>query len=612
MSVSIEQASDSILRAGLVDDTALNDARDELTKTGNPLDTAHLLDQLTKSGQLTSWQAKQVGRGKSGELVLGNYVILKRIGRGGMGAVYKALHRRMKRIVAVKTIRHELATPDFITRFRREIEAAGRLIHPNVISAYDADECELGDFLVMEYVEGSDLRKVVEKSGPLPVKEAVTVLRQAALGLGYAHSQGVVHRDIKPANLMRDLNGVTKIADLGLARLVEPGGKNDVGSGLTETGIVAGTVDFMPPEQANDASTVDHRADIYALGCTFFFLLTAEPPFTGSTLLDRIVQHRTEPPPALSLHVPDATMELDTIFQRMLAKSRDDRFQSMDEVVAAIDALQSADDPADSGAATRTAQDTTVLIVEQSRLQAGMITKLLNSIDIDDVHVVANATDAIEKLAALPTHIVLASSELADMSGLELAEQIRDELRWAQISVLIMASNTLSETVNGAIHRVGATAVIQKPFDAPQLRVAIDDLLSTDTGESGVLSALAAKRVLIVDDSRVARRRIQQTLAELGFSDFVAAEDGAEATEVVKQQHFDLVITDYNMPRMDGLQFVDWIRSQSTQREIPVIMVTTEFDPTKLAQVYQLGVSAICGKSFEPDQVRNIVIRLFL
>ena len=198
------------------------------------------------------------------------------------------------------------------------------------------------------------------------------------------------------------------------------------------------------------------------------------------------------------------------------------------------------------------------------------------------------------------------------MSGLELAERIRDELRWTQVSVLIMASNALSGAVSDAILRFGATGIIQKPFDAPQLNTAIDDLLSTDTGGSGVLSTLSTKRVLVVDDSRVARRRMQQTLTELGFSDFVTAEDGAEGTELLKQQQFDLVVTDYNMPRMDGLQFVDWIRSQSAQREIPVIMVTTEFDPTKLAQVYQLGVSAICGKSFEPDQVRNIVIRLFL
>jgi serine/threonine protein kinase len=610
--ISIDQAADSILRAGILDDTSLSAARHELEDAGTPPDGGQLLDYLTKSGRLTSFQARRVAQGRSGELLLGNYILLSRIGRGGMGAVYKALHRRMKRIVAVKTIRKGLATAEFITRFRREIEAAARLTHPHIISAYDADECELGDFLVMEYVEGSNLRQIVEKTGPLSLRDAVTVLRQTAQALSFAHLQGVVHRDIKPANLMRDVNGVTKVADLGLARLIEPGGAKDTGSGLTQAGVVAGTVDYLPPEQANDSSTVDHRADIYSLGCTFFHILTGERPFGGGTVLERILAHRDVKPPSLAEHVGDATPELDAIFQKMLAKSREDRFQSMDEVLAALDEALPEDGSSVSNIAIRTAQETTVLIVEESRLQAGMITKLLRSLDIDDVHVASNAAEAIDKLAALPAHVVLVSSELADMSGLQFVERMRDEIRWARTPALVMASSPLPEPVKGAIRRKGSTGLIQKPFDAPQLKKAIDKLLTSDSGESGVLSALAVKRVLIVDDSSVARRKIQQTLTELGFVDFTMAEDGLDGADRLKQEPFDLVITDYNMPRMDGEQFVSWIRTESSQREIPVVMVTTEFDPTKLAQVYQLGVSAICGKSFEADQVRNIVVRLFL
>lgn len=610
--ISIDQAADSILRAGLLDDTAMSAARQELTDTGAPPDGAELLEHLKKSGRLTSFQAKRVGEGRSGELLLGNYVVLSRIGRGGMGAVYKALHRRMKRVVAVKTIRKGLATAEFITRFRREIEAAARLTHPHIISAYDADECELGDFLVMEYVEGSDFRKIVEKSGPLSLQEAVTVLRQAAQGLSFAHRQGIVHRDIKPANLMRDVNGVTKIADLGLARLVDPGGKTEPGSGLTEAGVVAGTVDYLPPEQANDSSTADHRADIYSLGCTFYYLLTGERPFGRGTVLERILAHRDNPSPSLTENVGDASPALDAIFQKMLAKSRDDRFQSMDEVLAELDAVLPDIDAPPGDEAQRSAKDTTVLIVEESRLQAGMISKLLGSLDIDDVHVASNAADALAKLVALPTHAVFVSSELADMSGLEFVERMRDEIRWARVPALIMASSPLPEVACEAIRRISSTGLIQKPFDSKQLSKAIEKLLSADSGDSGVLTALATRRVLIVDDSSVARRRIQQTMTEIGFVEFATAEDGVEGATRLKDEPFDLVITDYNMPRMDGEQFVSWIRSESSQREVPVIMVTTEFDPAKLAQVYQLGVSAICGKSFEPDQVRNIVVRLFL
>ena len=178
--------------------------------------------------------------------------------------------------------------------------------------------------------------------------------------------------------------------------------------------------------------------------------------------------------------------------------------------------------------------------------------------------------------------------------------------------MLIMASSLMPESVRQALNRLGASGVIQKPFNASQLRSALDKLLSNESGESGVLSALATRRILIVDDSSVARRKIEQTLAEIGFTDFVHAEDGADGAALMDGEDFDLVITDYNMPRMDGRELVCWIRTQSSQPAVPVIMVTTEFDPEKLAQVYQLGVSAICGKSFERDQVRNIIIRLFL
>ncbi len=612
MGISIEQAADSILRAGLLDDTALSQARDELHTSGQPPEGDRLLDHLRQSGRLTSWQAKQVRRGRSGELVLGRYVVLSRVGRGGMGAVYKAEHRKMKRLVAIKTIRKELATPEFITRFRREIEAAARLVHPNIVAAYDADECELGDFLVMEFVDGSDLRRLVEKTGPLSVTDAVSVLLQTAQAMSYSHRLGIVHRDIKPANLMRDINGVTKVSDLGLARVIEPGGRSDAGSGLTEAGIVAGTVDFMPPEQAQDASTVDHRADIYSLGCTFYFLMTGVPPFEGGTVVDRILKHREMDPPSLVGHVPGTTAELDLVFQRMLAKSRDERFQSMDELIAAMDAVNSSPGDCIEVDVTPMARETTALIVESSRLQAGMITRLLNSLEIDDVHVVSGGAEAFSRLETLPVHLVLTSAELPDSSGLELAEQIRNEIRWAQVPVLIMTASPPADSVQAAVGALRATDLIHKPFNATQLQAAIDRLFSAEPSKPEKVAAFAQQRVLIVDDSLVAQRHIEQTLSELGFCEFGKAGDGIDGMSRLKEERFDLVITDYNMPNMDGREFVSWIRSQSPQRSVPIIMVTTEFDPDRLAAVYELGVSAICGKSFELDQVRNIVVRLFL
>ena len=254
--------TDSILQTGLLDESEIASVCKELAETGASINGDNLLHHLTSAGRLTHFQARKVAQGESADLVLGNYVILNQVGQGGMGAVYKALHRRMNRLVAVKVIKKGLANEEFIERFRREIEAAARLVHPNVVAAYDADECELGDFLVMEYVEGTDLRDIVERTGPLPLAEALNVLRQAADALQFAHDKGVVHRDIKPANLIRDINNVTKIADLGLARVSNSRNTEEI----TEVGMVAGTLDYIPPEQAVNSSDVDNRADIYSLG----------------------------------------------------------------------------------------------------------------------------------------------------------------------------------------------------------------------------------------------------------------------------------------------------------------------------------------------------------
>jgi serine/threonine protein kinase len=607
MGISVEQATDSILRAGLLADSELAHACDELADQGAEVDGDNLLEFLANSGQLTKFQARKVSEGTSAELVFGNYVILNQVGQGGMGIVYKAMHRRMKRLVAIKIIKKQLANQEFIERFRREIETAARLVHPNVVAAYDADECELGDFLVMEYVEGTDFRDIVRATGPLPVDEALYVLRQSAEGLQYAHDQGIVHRDIKPANLMRDVNDVTKIADLGLARVIT---SDDEREGITEVGMVAGTLDYMSPEQAVDSSSVDNRADIYSLGCTFFYLLTGGPPFTGRSVLEKMLAHKETPPPRLVDLNDDVSPDVDDIFQRMMAKEADDRFSSMRELVQAIDELHQAE--TQLGQRALCGSETTVLIVEKSRLQAAMITKMLNQFEVDDIHVATCGAAAIEKLEAIPVHVVLASAQLSDMQGVTLAEHIRDELRWSQVAVIVMASDPLNRSMTQILARIGASSVIQKPFDAGQLKEMIDELLMTEHAESGEMSTLGSRNVLIVDDSTVAQRRIRQTLTELGFSDFVLADDGLAGVAEMQQQNFDLVVTDYNMPNMNGHEFVEWVRNESEQKDVPIIMVTTEFDPAKLAGVYQLGVSAICDKSFERNQVRNIVIRMFL
>jgi tRNA A-37 threonylcarbamoyl transferase component Bud32 len=263
---------------------------------------------------------------------LGNYRILKLLGRGGVGVVLKAEHVRMKRPVALKVLRSRvMRSRRGLQRFQQEVRAAGRLIHPNIVTAYDADEVDGLHFLVMEFIDGSNLSRHVRKRGPLPLLESLDYMIQAANGLDYAHHEGIIHRDIKPSNLLVDPHGTIKILDLGFASIQNPEGEGATAA-VTQQNQLLGTFDYMSPEQAEDPRSVDLRADIYSLGCTLYRILTGELPYPGETTLHKILAHRDQPIPQIRAHRPEVPTDLDAILARMLAKNRDDRPQSMLEV----------------------------------------------------------------------------------------------------------------------------------------------------------------------------------------------------------------------------------------------------------------------------------------
>ncbi len=266
---------------------------------------------------------------------LGEYKLLEKLGAGGMGTVYKAVHTEMDRIVAVKVLPHGLLADErAVARFKREIKAVAQLKHPNVVEAYDAREIEGTRFLVMEYVEGIDVSALIKRDAALPVADACEIVRQAALGLQSAHEQGLVHRDVKPSNLMLTPEGRVKLLDLGLAR---PGAQEE--EEVTGTGEAMGTLDYMAPEQIMDSRGVDIRGDVYSLGCTLYMLLAGRAPFsgpkynTGGKKLMAHVQDRPEPIAALRAEVPPA---LALVVERMMAKGPEDRFATPGEVAAAL------------------------------------------------------------------------------------------------------------------------------------------------------------------------------------------------------------------------------------------------------------------------------------
>ncbi len=258
-----------------------------------------------------------------------DYEIIRELGRGGMGVVYLAHNRLMGRDEVLKVVSsHLIERRGVLDRFLREIRAAAKLHHPNIVTAYSA--FRLGESIVfaMEYVEGLDLAKLVKAKGPLPVAHACNFVHQAALGLQHAHEQGMVHRDIKPSNLMLARQGnraVVKVLDFGLAKVEQRGAGRT--AALTHEGQMLGTPDFIAPEQIVDAQKADIRADIYSLGCTLYYLLTGGPPFQGTSLYDIFQAHHSMDAEPLNLVRPEVPVELAALVAKMMAKEPARRFQ---------------------------------------------------------------------------------------------------------------------------------------------------------------------------------------------------------------------------------------------------------------------------------------------
>ncbi len=291
---------------------------------------------LMARGWLTAFQANRLLSGRAAELsVGGKYLLCDVIGEGGMGQVFRARHLALGRPVALKVIRPGRAGPDMVRRFEREVRAAARLSpHPNVAAALDAGEAAGSLYLVMELVEGKDLARLIKESGPLPVPLACEYARQAALGLQHAHEAGLVHRDVKPSNLIVTPAGVVKLLDLGLARIAADG--DETSSSLTESGVVAGTPDYIAPEQVMDTHRADTRADLYSLGCTLYHLIGGRAPFAGSSPGQKLVLHQTKEPPPLASLRPDVPAAVAAFVARLMAKTPEGRYATPGEAAAVL------------------------------------------------------------------------------------------------------------------------------------------------------------------------------------------------------------------------------------------------------------------------------------
>ncbi|HSQ57191.1 MAG TPA: serine/threonine-protein kinase [Gemmata sp.] len=342
------ETSDNLLKA--LHESRLFDA-DEFHTFASDLepfgtDLPGIIQYILKNERLTIYQLRKILQGKGSELVIGSYKILDRLGEGGMGRVFRARQVRVGREVALKVIRPSLlANPIVRGRYEREVEAASSLRHPNIVAVEDAGSVDGKYYLAMEFVDGIDLAILTRDHRPLEIPEACEYARQTAMGLLHAHEAGFVHRDIKPSNIVvagerhvpqATEPAVVKILDMGLIRAIgleeiavsqkdSIRARND-SSALTRDGAVVGTPDYMAPEQAKDSRAVDHRADLYSLGCTLYFLLTGQPPFPEGTSGEKVLRHQFDHPAPLQALRPDVPTSVAAIVARLMAKNPADRF----------------------------------------------------------------------------------------------------------------------------------------------------------------------------------------------------------------------------------------------------------------------------------------------
>jgi len=336
-----------VRQSGLISDAQLAFVKKNLPLNGTADDMANALVELRL---LTRFQAERIKQGRTAGFVLGQYKILDQLGKGGMGRVFRAEHLTMKRLVALKVLAPDLIKTERAQEmFLREVRAISQLVHPNIVTAFDANEVNGRYYLILEYIDGPNLEQLVRKQGPLSVGLACDYVCQIANGLQCAHALGMVHRDIKPANIMiqrrgTDPNapGLVKISDFGLARLqapqsVDASSPRYAGTILCPDNKVMGTPDYLSPEQARNLHGADIRSDLYSLGCTFYYLLTGRVVFPGGTGLEKVIRHSTEMPEQIDHFRQDVPPTLIAILYRLLAKHPADRFQTPAELAKALE-----------------------------------------------------------------------------------------------------------------------------------------------------------------------------------------------------------------------------------------------------------------------------------
>jgi serine/threonine protein kinase len=669
MKPEVDLAIGELVKHGVLHKDEIDSAFEKYPEAASIDDRDALGDFLEQIGLITAFQAGELRNKRIADLAMANYLILDRLGEGGMGTVFRARHKRMRRIVALKVLNPEIQeNPDHLQRFQREIETLARLNHPGVIQAYDADFGPSGFFLVLELVEGSDLDGIVRKNGPLPVSEAIDAMIQSAKALQYVHDQGMVHRDIKPQNLMRNRQGDIKVADLGLVRLAEAESTDDHNKqGLTQQFTIAGTLEFMAPEQAENTSGVDNRADIYSLGCSLYYILAGKNVYTGKSVMDKLMAHMTHPIPSIRELRTDVSEKLDNVFMKMVAKTVDQRYQTMNEVIADLENIKMVEKvsnvaPTNIVITPQTAQtetDTGTAFFETpiakrppSELEGTLIfnpgqkTSIQNNLNNAATTFIENPSQSTVELSQIDSAKVLLV-EPSKLQGMMIGNQLKS-LGIADVKFAVSGADAFEQFSKGGYKAIvcsqnlpdcSGIELAQKIKAAPSGK-GISFILITSNIDNEMESLAAkvdfkilrkpftpeqlkstlpvnapsvsqptvfqptTKTVLLVDDSSFARKRMLGILKTLGFDDVVEAVDGAKGLAMAQSRPFLFIVSDFHMPILDGKGFVESLSQDPKLKNIPVLLITSEPDSFLLDPIRNLKSCRILSKSAEASALK--------
>lgn len=669
MKPEVDLAIGELVKHGVLHKDEIDSAFEKYPEAASIDDRDALGDFLEQIGLITAFQAGELRNKRIADLAMANYLILDRLGEGGMGTVFRARHKRMRRIVALKVLNPEIQeNPDHLQRFQREIETLARLNHPGVIQAYDADFGPSGFFLVLELVEGSDLDGIVRKNGPLPVSEAIDAMIQSAKALQYVHDQGMVHRDIKPQNLMRNRQGDIKVADLGLVRLAEAESADDHNKqGLTQQFTIAGTLEFMAPEQAENTSGVDNRADIYSLGCSLYYILAGKNVYTGKSVMDKLMAHMTHPIPSIRELRTDVSEKLDNVFKKMVAKTVDQRYQTMNEVVADLENIKMVEKvsnvaPTNIVITPQTAQtetDTGTAFFEApiakrppSELEGTLIfnpgqkTSVQNNLNNAATAFIESPSQSTVELSQIDSAKVLLV-EPSKLQGMMIGNQLKS-LGIADVKFAVSGADAFEQFSKGGYKAIVCSQnlpdcsgiELAQKIKAASSGKGISFILITSNIDNEMESLAAkvdfkilrkpftpeqlkstlpvnapsvsqptvfqptTKTVLLVDDSSFARKRMLGILKTLGFDDVVEAVDGAKGLAMAQSRPFLFIVSDFHMPILDGKGFVESLSQDPKLKNIPVLLITSEPDSFLLDPIRNLKSCRILSKSAEASALK--------